>query len=529
MTLSVHHRSRRRSHGLGLAAIVIISPFLLPIAAAVHVSAAEHADQTGFTDLVANGRPAEAFTTAFKAGDELFATPFNALDGGGANVGQGQRFTRTPRADLNGLGEWATHLPSRTTGPNAQACTECHIAPAEDGSGGASANVSRDPGHTASPGSFINRNTPALFGLGAIQRLAEEMSAELRKHRDAAVAQARSDGKNVTKLLTAKGVAFGSITARPDGSVDTSQVSGVDPDLVVKPFQWKGSIASIRDFVRGAAHNELGMQAVELVGDAFDGDFDGVSDELTVGDVTALTVYNAAQPRPVTRMELAAWRLIPALDDAETAAIQSGETAFDRAGCGSCHVKQLTIVNPVFSEPSQQPEYRDAVLPAGQDPASRGVSPTLPITFDLTADHPDNRIITPSGRTVRLGSFERNTSGQAVVRLFGDLKRHDMGPGLAESIDEAGTGASTFKTANLWGVGSTAPYLHDGRATTLTEAILAHGGEGKPSKAAFLALPAREQRNLVAFLNNLVLYKLLPAEAATGTPSIPPPHKRHRH
>jgi CxxC motif-containing protein (DUF1111 family) len=115
------------------------------------------------------------------------------------------------------------------------------------------------------------------------------------------------------------------------------------------------------------------------------------------------------------------------------------------------------------------------------------------------------------------------------VRLFGDLKRHDMGPGLAESIDEAGTGASTFKTANLWGVGSTAPYLHDGRATTLTEAILAHGGEGKPSKAAFLALPAREQRNLVAFLNNLVLYKLLPAEAATGTPSIPPPHKRHRH
>ncbi|APR81131.1 Hypothetical protein A7982_06478 [Minicystis rosea] len=57
------------------------------------------------------------------------------------------------------------------------------------------------------------------------------------------------------------------------------------------------------------------------------------------------------------------------------------------------------------------------------------------------------------------------------------------------------------------GVGSTAPYLHDGRATTLTEAILAHGGEGAASQAAFVALPPESQRALIAFLDNQVLFK----------------------
>lgn len=45
-----------------------------------------------------------------------------------------------------------------------------------------------------------------------------------------------------------------------------------------------------------------------------------------------------------------------------------------------------------------------------------------------------------------------------------------------------------FLTEAPWGVGSTAPYLHDGRATTLTEAILEHGGAAAASRSAFLRL-----------------------------------------
>jgi CxxC motif-containing protein (DUF1111 family) len=123
-------------------------------------------------------------------------------------------------------------------------------------------------------------------------------------------------------------------------------------------------------------------------------------------------------------------------------------------------------------------------------------------------DHPDNIIRDAAGNIRRrLGDFDKDAAGRTVVRVFGDLKRHDMGSRLAESIDEVGTGASVWLTRNLWGVGSTAPYLHDGRATTLTEAILEHGGEAAASRNAFAALVEASQKDLIAFLNNLVIFK----------------------
>jgi CxxC motif-containing protein (DUF1111 family) len=97
------------------------------------------------------------------------------------------------------------------------------------------------------------------------------------------------------------------------------------------------------------------------------------------------------------------------------------------------------------------------------------------------------------------------------VRLFGDLKRHDMGPKLAEQIDEVQTGASVFLTENLWGVGSTPPYLHDGRATTLTEAILEHGGEAQTSRDNFAKLTVAQRNDVLAFLNNQVVF-VIPGE-----------------
>jgi hypothetical protein len=59
--------------------------------------------------------------------------------------------------------------------------------------------------------------------------------------------------------LLSKGIRYGSITANPDGSVDTSQVQGVDPDLRVKPFFAEGSAISMREFIVGALHNEMGL------------------------------------------------------------------------------------------------------------------------------------------------------------------------------------------------------------------------------------------------------------------------------
>jgi di-heme oxidoreductase (putative peroxidase) len=484
---------------------------------AVHDPAfTQHSDACDLTTMVQNGQGSAAFTEAFEAGDTFFSTFLNALDGVGANVGQGQRFTRTPRADLAGAGEWANHTPARATGPNSESCAHCHLPP-HDGSGPSGSNVHRDPQHSGILSHFIERNTPHLFGGGAIQRLAEEMTDQLQGIRQRAINQACSGGGTVTLALVAKGVSFGTISATRTGThpctttVDTSNVLGVSADLVVRPFQWKGTVAFIRDFNRGAAHNELGMQAVEIVGDGVDGDFDGVADELSVGDMSALAVYIAAQPRPTSQIELNNLGLLnPPLTSAQINSISRGLARFNQVGCNGCHVAQLKLANNTFSEPSQNPNYRDTVFPAGQDPVARCVDPNFPITFDLTKDIPENIVTLPGGGVAHLGNFEVDSAGRAIVRLFGDLKRHDMGPGLAETIDEEGTGASVFLTENLWGVGSTAPYMHDGRDSTLTEAILEHGGEATASRNAFVALTTAQQQDLVAFLNNLVLFEPAP-------------------
>ena len=519
----------------------------------VHDPVAEHIDQFRLRNLVANGQKSLAFQEAFDGGDELFETVFNALDGVGANVGRGQRFTRVPRADLRGSGEWFNHRPERVTGPNASACNSCHFRPFDDGAGDAAANVHRDPFRTGTLGQFIARNTPHVFAPGAIQRLAEEMTDGLHADRQRLVDEVCTFGGTRSITLETKGVNFGTLTATRTNispcrvSFNTDGVRGVDfqgsvdnpaaaPDLIIRPFQWKGSVPFIRDFNRGASHNELGMQAVEIVGDNVDGDADGIANEMTVGDQTGLAVYLAAQPRPTTLLELQSLDLIEPLPLTQVNAINRGRFVFGAIGCDSCHRPSLTINDPIFSEPSQNAAYRDgAAFPAGQSPVQRGVDTRYPVTFDLTRDQPDNVIERADGTVFRLGSLKKDSNGRAVVELFSDLKRHEMGPRLAESVNEiAGDDVtpiplnprnrhtpSTFLTEALWGVGSTAPYLHDGRATTLVEAILEHGNglSGDTSEAAneranYINLTASDKRALVAFLENLVLFKLEEVEGA---------------
>jgi len=539
--------------GTGVRAIVTN----LSTVRAVHSPVAVHADQDEFKTLVANNRGAEAFQEAFELGDELFATAFNALDGGGANVGVGQRYTRVPRSDLKGAGEWFAHTPARVTGPNAAGCFECHEQPFEDGAGTAAQNVHRDPFRTGLVAQFVQRNTPHVFAPGAVQRLAEEMTDSLSSDQRRLVEDTCRNGGTRTVGLDAKGISFGTLTATRTGSnpcrlsYNTDGVRGVDflpsvdnpaaaPELIIRPFQWKGSVPFLRDFNRGASHNELGMQAVEVVGDDVDGDADGVTNEMTIGDQTALAVYMAAQPRPTSLLELNALDLLePALTSEQVANINRGRVVFTEVGCASCHVPTLTVNNRIFSEPSQNPAYRDGTaFPAGQSPAGRGLDPRFPVTFDLTRDQPDNHIPRPDGSTFNLGAFRRDSNGRALIDLYGDLKRHVMGPRLAESVNEiAGDDVTpipttprnrhtpdTFLTENLWGVGSTAPYMHDGRATTLTEAIIEHGSgasddtsEAAPARRRFLDRTTSDKRALIAFLDNLVLFKIEEEEEAAAS------------
>jgi CxxC motif-containing protein (DUF1111 family) len=93
--------------------------------------------------------------------------------------------------------------------------------------------------------------------------------------------------------------------------------------------------------------------------------------------------------------------------------------------------------------------------------------------------------------------------GLRKIVLFTDLLLHDLGPGLADGIEQGEASGSEFRTAPLAGVAFSAPYLHDGRAATLDDAIMAHGGEASRARDAFAALGPAERAQLRAFLNSL--------------------------
>jgi CxxC motif-containing protein (DUF1111 family) len=96
-----------------------------------------------------------------------------------------------------------------------------------------------------------------------------------------------------------------------------------------------------------------------------------------------------------------------------------------------------------------------------------------------------------------------------LIHPYTDLLLHDMGPGLADGRPDGLATGSEWRTAPLWGIGLVSivnrhtRFLHDGRARGLQEAILWHGGEAGRAREGFRTMPARERRELVAFLESL--------------------------
>jgi len=422
-------------------------------------------------------------------GRELFVAKFNSLDGQGrpAATGNGMPTRRVQEKDVRFI---------RTSSPDSNSCAGCHIEPRVGGSGDFVANVfvlaqARDPVTDSVSGDFSDeRNTLGMMGSGAIEMLTREMTADLRGIRDSAGADATSRGVTVVRDLVAKGIGFGRVIARPDGTFDTSGVRGVNSDLLVRPFHQKGVVVSLREFTVNAYNHHHGMQAVERFGRARTGtddfDEDGVADELTVGDITAAVLFQASLSVP--------GQVIPR-DKTRARAVKQGAATFGTIGCAECHKPSLVLDNPLFSEPGP-------FNPAGTLRAENGVRP---VTFDLTRDGP-------------LPRLERLPDGRALVRAYTDLKRHDLCDAeidhfCNERVSQNGVSTREFLTRKLWDVGNSAPYGHRGDLTTITEAILAHGGEGRASRDAFAALPKTDRDAVVEFLKSL---QVLPE----GVPSL---------
>ena len=274
--------------------------------------------------------PPAAYTFArlFAAGEALFHTAYNGLDGVGSAV----------RKDGSKVSRFA---PPGPRGPGSQACGECHAVPFPSSAGLAHSSVGRDKKGTTA----VNvRSVTSLFGDGILQLLAQEMTEDLQAIRDGAAADAKkTPGTPAVRELASKGTSFGAIaaTAKPDGTVqfDTSKVAGIDPDLVVRPMGWKGDAPMVRNITLGAAAGGMGMIGDEIVwkkagaGKHPDVDGDGVGREFSVGDITAMTVYTAAQETPTELGRLAALGYLKAPSAAEAGRIEAGRKNFAAIGC----------------------------------------------------------------------------------------------------------------------------------------------------------------------------------------------------
>lgn len=349
-----------------------------------------------------------------------------------------------------------------------------------------------------------SRDAPHLYGLGLKEMLADEMTAELRAIRAAAVTEAAKSGQMVTRPLEAKGISFGSIKAAPDGAVDTTAVDGVDPDLRVRPFFAHGGTISIREFVIGALNNEMGMQAFDpdlraagagaTVTTAGGLVLDGSKDAVEFLEVTSATddpdLDGRVNEVPESIVDFFEFYLLNYFKPAvyqQTPETAQGLKAFRKAGCTTCHVPDLTIDR----------DRRVADVETVYDPVRGGFNNLFSTATGLF--HPvDDGSGQPALKVPNYGSF-------VVRNLFTDFKRHDLGPSFYER-NYGGTTQTEFLTTPLWGVGSTGPYGHDGRSINLREVILRHGGEAQASRDAFDRLPKGKQAAIVAFLNSLVLF-----------------------
>ena len=475
----------------------------------------------------------------------------------------------------------------RLNGLDSQSCFECHNS---IGSGRLpdtrSYALTRKQSTVGGPAgfasnAFINndlglrifmfiRNPPHVFGTGYAQELAEEMTVDLLGERTKALEDALASGKGSVPLES-KGTKFGEFSVtytggdpKPDLNdvikqlnehpgqdptgfkIDWAKIEGVSIDLVVRPFQWKGIASNERNFVRDACQFHFGMEAREKNPDFgesnedHDSDKDGVPDELSVGDVSALTIYTMTIRPP--------FEVQPIRDDESRAVVRGrkifqGEEVFTKeVSCMRCHVPSLhlndsTVVvrdprKDIKKHGQEQLVGNIAGLSAqlkssAQLPAVRRFMELNPVAtvkgrdiasaldalrrartqsesaffqeadmreggyaFNLTTLQPAN--LDPAANQEHAPSLSESqprlpANGQTIeVPLFSDLRRHKMGKGLREhdgflqSTDVAGITVpeDEFLTRPLWGVGDTGPWLHDGRAQSPKEAILLHESDG---------------------------------------------------
>ncbi len=392
---------------------------------------------------------------------------------------------------------------------NARACQDCHI---KDGRGHAP--------ETATDGTvsmILRLSLPANTGPEAIAgwnatKPDPTLGAQLQDH---ATAGQRAEGRidlfyNNVPVTLADGI---TVTLRkPTFLIGDPAYGQPDPALMISP--------RVAPQMIGLGLLEA-IPAAEILSaeDPFDANRDGISGR-------------AARIPTATGAALGRFGLkggTPSIPD-QSAAAFSGDMGLSTQQhpdpWGDCTATQTGCKTAATG---QEPNARDGFEVSDQSLAlvsfyARNLAvPNRPDAGDPTVLH-GKRVFfetgctgchTPKHVTARLtGQPEQSFQ---LIWPYTDLLLHDMGEGLADHRPEdratgSATGSATgteWKTPPLWGIGLTAQvtgvasYLHDGRARTLLEAVLWHGGEAAPARDRVIALPQADRNALIAFLDSL--------------------------
>lgn len=426
---------------------------------------------------------------------------------------------------------------------SANSCAMCHNMPYR--SAGFGGNTSAPVGH--------GRNIPHLFGVGLIEMIGQEIRQDLYARYDTnkngfldvpsetegkealvepvpgqILSYGRLDdtdgdgGPDLNALLAFKFVDVdGRVVERAeDGSRVALGAQGVAGyDLSAAIFSASISdhqIPTLRRFSEGVLRSVMGFRIEARPGE---------TDLATHGDLKAGDGWgplsNAGARQPILpapdfaapamgdcsqlqgsvsagEIDLLEWYLLNTPRPAqlpETPQTALGKGLFAESGCASCHVPDWEIQNsnPTTGHSGDRRFFDLAVTVTAAGEAEG----KLQLLAQLAEDG--------SGHWIR--GF-----GETLVRgIYSDFRHHEMGERFAEyyfsSRADRAFALRRFRTPPLWGVGSTAPYGHDGRSPTLDHVIRRHGGEASFSAAAYAALDETDRAALLAFLNGQVLYQ----------------------
>jgi len=381
---------------------------------------------------------------------------------------------------------------------------------------------------------LFHRNTTALFGSGLIDRIsASDIQAQVRAQKD-----------------------HSEISGRPS-ILDTGRYG---------KFGWRANVASLLEFNDQACANEVGLETKRKPQprDPMNPSYQNPTIDIPDNQIRAMTDFVAMLPPPV--------RKIPDDSELRQQALR-GEHVFASVGCAICHVPNMGPARGIYSDILLHDMGYESIDLDHAEPYRVGATPIrLVSTTTTTTTQRDtmssgyyggNSTITtqstqttgslarPGNQPRRLGSFYSFVAPtfpqkMKLIELGSKTERLEEQVSSEESEftkefsrgTQKGTVKSTtrkqgtrtlqdmirvhyeptrfnqeWRTPPLWGVRDSAPYMHDGRAETLLEAIAMHEGEAAGTRDRFLNLSLADRHALIAFLGTLVAPPNVPQPA----------------